>query len=256
MVLTVSVFAGPGTPSSKMWPFASSPSSSRSTRYFWPTTTCETCSRKSGIQRPSSWTSRVISCVDFMCVFQTDANWKCSIKLPLQQVGKTLASAPSFGARTQCQNDRQPRIRLGFANLGFKIARIRSTEQSRIVDKKHKLRSLEPGWTLISIFRTGRLRRVKKVQTFAFDHRRRIRREHGPHQSIQNASANSCLRGALDLADHSEKTLDVLAGLRGSDQHRRVIQKKDSLARFFDMFADCLSFPAFRFNQVPFVQDD
>src|SRR6266853_6356906 len=36
---TASVLASPGTPSSKTWPFASSPITNRSTRYVWPTMT-------------------------------------------------------------------------------------------------------------------------------------------------------------------------------------------------------------------------
>src|SRR5678815_1325223 len=38
-VLTVSVFARPGTPSSKICPFVNKPVKSPSTRYLWPTTT-------------------------------------------------------------------------------------------------------------------------------------------------------------------------------------------------------------------------
>src|SRR5215831_10164470 len=71
IVFTVSVLANPGTPSSRRWPLASSPSRRRSTRYFCPTTTCATCCRSAGIHWPSSRTSCVISCVDFIRSGQT-----------------------------------------------------------------------------------------------------------------------------------------------------------------------------------------
>ena len=36
-VLSESVLASPGTPSSRIWPLVTRPTSSRSTRFFWPT---------------------------------------------------------------------------------------------------------------------------------------------------------------------------------------------------------------------------
>src|SRR6266705_4986557 len=66
IVFTVSVLASPGTPSSRRWPLARRPNRSRSTKYFWPTTTCPTCWRSAGIHWPSSRTSCVVSCVDFI----------------------------------------------------------------------------------------------------------------------------------------------------------------------------------------------
>src|ERR1043165_3350510 len=134
IVLTVSVLANPGTPSRRMWPFASRPSNSRSTRYFWPITTRPTCSRKGGIHCPISWTCCVISCVDF-------------IRKKVRQVRREDRSInPALrllAARSTAEKHRQPGERPGRADPSLEISRISVAQELRLIDKENDLGRLE-----------------------------------------------------------------------------------------------------------------
>src|ERR1700730_8208096 len=85
-----------------MWPLASRPSRSRSTRYFCPMTTRPTCSRSGGIHCPISCTCCVISCVDFIRKVRQVRREDRSVKGSARRGG--LGQVFSIGAGTpSCQ---------------------------------------------------------------------------------------------------------------------------------------------------------
>ncbi len=61
MVLTVSVLARPGTPSSSTWPPVSKPMSTRWTISSWPTMTFLTSWRSASVKALSRWTMSLMA---------------------------------------------------------------------------------------------------------------------------------------------------------------------------------------------------
>src|SRR5882724_1686231 len=200
----------------------------------------------------------------FHVCFLTDARAKYSIR----SYGRSPRRAPPrerglqfLAARAQSQNNRQAAIGLGIADSGFEITSIGLSKQSRIVHKQHELRWLKMFSTVNpsfggSLSRSRSVGSVKKFQSPAFHHRRRICGEDRAHQSIQNAGSDACGRRLLNFANHSEKPIHVFARARGCDQDRRVIEKENLLSGFSNKFADRLSLAALRFNEVPLVQNN
>src|SRR6266542_2073011 len=74
-VLTESVLANPGTPSSRTWPLANNPIMSRSTRYFWPTTTLLISLRSVGTNALACCTSALIALIPVFIFCDDNARW-------------------------------------------------------------------------------------------------------------------------------------------------------------------------------------
>src|SRR5437867_8376056 len=74
-VLTESVFANPGTPSSRTWPLANKPMMSRSTRYFWPTTTLLISLSSGGTNALACCTSALIALIPVFIFRDDNARW-------------------------------------------------------------------------------------------------------------------------------------------------------------------------------------
>src|SRR2546427_4007540 len=74
-VLTESVLASPGTPSSRTWPLANSPIMSRSTRYFWPTTTLLISLSSGGTNALACCTSALMALIPVFIFRDDNARW-------------------------------------------------------------------------------------------------------------------------------------------------------------------------------------
>src|SRR5881296_702782 len=74
-VLTESVLASPGTPSSRTWPLANNPMMSRSTRYFWPTTTLLISLSSGGTNALACCTSALIALIPVFIFRDDNARW-------------------------------------------------------------------------------------------------------------------------------------------------------------------------------------
>ena len=73
--------------------------------------------------------------------------------------------------------------------------------------------------------------------------------------TIQDRRGNLLLQLRGHIAHRFEQTIQIKSGFGRSENHRCVIEKKNSLLRIRHEIADRLSLTALCFDEVPFVQN-